>query len=111
LARKRLWLALLLPALALCGCVAAVVGSGGGYSDGQGGQTAAARADAQLSGAVHARLAAEKGLPAGAISVAARDGMVTLHGHVATAVQRATAERVARTVPGVKVVVSELEVK
>jgi osmotically-inducible protein OsmY len=37
--------------------------------------------------------------------------MVTLHGRVATAAQRATAERVARTVPGVKVVVSELEVK
>ncbi|MFO1399944.1 MAG: BON domain-containing protein [Steroidobacteraceae bacterium] len=108
----------LLVALPLGGCVAAVIGQGGGSAGSQaGGQTVSApapssvSADARLAADVRARLAAEKGLPAGAIEVRVRAGMVTLRGRVAGEAQRAVAERAVRSVPGVKAVVSELEVR
>ena len=96
-------------ALALGGCVSAVVGHGGGY--GSATPVGAADSDAQLVSEVRARLAAEKGLASTALEVRARDGMVTLRGRVASPAQRAAAERAARSVPGVKAVVSELEVR
>ena len=98
--------------LALSGCVAAVVGTGGGNQAGQEPRTAAAKqADAALSAEVKSRLAADKSLSAGAISVSATDGVVTLRGRVASSAQRAAAERDARATPGVKVVISDLEVR
>jgi osmotically-inducible protein OsmY len=101
---RSVWLALAC-SIAVGGCVAAVVGQGGAA-----GAAATSPADAQLGAAVRARLAAEPGLPVGAISVSARAGTVTLRGRVASAAQRAAAERVARSVAGVRAVVSELEV-
>lgn len=105
------WLAglALIGALALGGCVSAVVGHGGGY--GSATPAGAADSDAQLVSEVRARLAAEKGLASTALEVRAREGMVTLRGRVASPAQRAAAERAARSVPGVKAVVSELEVR
>ena len=105
------WLACLAlsGALALGGCVSAVVGHGGGY--GSATPVGAADSDAQLVSEVRARLAAEKGLASTALEVRAREGMVTLRGRVASPAQRAAAERAARSVPGVKAVVSELEVR
>jgi outer membrane lipoprotein SlyB len=100
----------LIGALALGGCVSAVVGHGGGYGSATPAATAA-HSDAQLVSEVRARLAAERGLASTAIEVRAREGMVTLSGRVASPAQRAAAERVARLVPGVKAVVSELEVR
>ncbi|MCC7461117.1 MAG: BON domain-containing protein [Gammaproteobacteria bacterium] len=100
----------LIGAWALGGCVAAVVGHGSGYGSATP-ASAASAADVQLASDVRARLGAAQGLPAAAIEVQAREGMVTLRGRVASAAQRATAERIARSVPGVKAVVSELEVR
>jgi len=98
--------------LALGGCVATVVGTGGGNQAGQQQRPAAAlQADAALSAEVKAQLAADMSLPAGAISVDARDGVVTLRGRVASSAQRLAAERDARATPGVKMVISELEVR
>jgi osmotically-inducible protein OsmY len=98
--------------LVLAGCVASVVGTGGGNQPGQEQRPAAAlQADAALGAEVSTRLAADKSLPAGAVSVDARDGVVTLRGRVASSAQRMAAERDARTTPGVKVVISELEVR
>ncbi len=105
---------ILLVALPLGGCVAAVVGQGGSQGGGPGASVPApgtAAADAQLAADVRARLAADKSLPAGAIEVRAREGRVILRGRVASAAQRAAAERAARSVAGVKAVVSELEVR
>jgi osmotically-inducible protein OsmY len=105
------WLALF-GAIGLGGCVAAVVRHGGEQGTGPGAAEsapAAKAADARLAADVRARLSAEKGLAAAAIEVRASEGLVRLRGHVAGAAGRALAERVARSVPGVKVVVSELE--
>ena len=99
----------LIGALALGGFVSAVVGHGGGYVSAT--PVGAADSDAQLVSEVRARLAAEKGLASTALEVRAREGMVTLRGRVASPAQRAAAERAARSVPGVKAVVSELEVR
>lgn len=107
---KRLACLALIGALALGGCVSAVVGHGGGYGSATP-AGAAADSDAQLVREVRARLAAEKGLASTAMEVRAREGMVTLRGRVASPAQRAAAERAARSVPGVKAVVSELEVR
>ena len=101
----------LVGALVLAGCVAAVVGHGNGGGVAAPPAAAPAAADAGLATEVRTRLAAEKGLAAGGIEVRVREAKVTLRGRVASAAQRATAERVARSVPGVKAVVSELEVK
>ena len=103
----------LIVAVALGGCVAAVVGHGGGAAGPPRGEPSAtpAGSDARLASEVRARLATEKGLAAGGIEVRVREGTVTLRGRVAGAAQRAAAERVARSVPGVRAVVSELEVK
>lgn len=99
---------------ALCGCVAAVVGSGSGGGD-QGVQaprtTAATQADAAITADVRSRLAADGGLAAGSISVDTRDGVVTLRGRVASSAQRAAAERDAWGARGVKAVISNLEVR
>jgi hyperosmotically inducible periplasmic protein len=97
--------------LVLAGCVASVVGTGGGNQAGQEQGRAALQTDAALGAEVSARLAADKSLPAGAVSVDAHDGVVTLRGRVASSAQRAAAERDARATPGVKVVISELEVR
>jgi osmotically-inducible protein OsmY len=97
---------------ALCGCVAAVVGSGGGNQGVQAPRTAAAiQADAAVTAEVKSRLAADGGLAAGSIGVDTRDGVVTLRGRVASNAQRTAAERDAWAARGVKAVISNLEVR
>ena len=93
MARTGLLLALALSAL--CGCVAAVVGSGGGNQGGTGRRAPRPRsqADAAVTAEVKSRLAADASLAAGSISVDTRDGIVTLRGRVASSAQRAAAER------------------
>ncbi len=106
---KSVWPALI-AALAVSGCVAAVVGQGGGPAD-AGRPAADAAADERIATGVRRRLAAEPGVSGAAIEVRVRGAVVTLRGQVAGAAQRAQAERAARSVQGVKAVVSELEVR
>jgi osmotically-inducible protein OsmY len=93
----------------LCGCVAAVIGNAthsGTAADTRAGAYSAAPLDA----AVRTRLGADAALRGSPISVSAAGGTVTLRGTVATAAQRAEAERMARTVAGVSVVNNQLRV-
>jgi len=105
---------LLLVCGALCGCVAAVVGgaAAGGYYVGKDDRSAdRIAADAAITADVKARLIAEPGIRAFSINVDTYNGAVTLKGDVKTGAQRATAERLARKVKGVKSVRNELTVK
>lgn len=97
--------------LLLAGCVAAVIGhapGSGTAADGRG--RAAAPSDAALSSAVRTRIGADAQLRGAPISVSASGGTVTLRGSVASAAQRAAAEREVRSVAGVAAVDNQLEV-
>jgi hyperosmotically inducible protein len=67
-------------------------------------------ADQALAAAVKAALEANKGIDAQGIDVTAKGGAVTLWGTVAQAERRALAVKIARSVPGVKSVQSNLQV-
>jgi osmotically-inducible protein OsmY len=95
---------------ALPGCVATVVGSGGGRET-ETQPSATTSEDAAMAAEVKRRLAADSLLATAAISVEVRSGVVTLHGRVATQAQRAAAERAAWATRGVKAVISDLEVQ
>jgi hyperosmotically inducible protein len=112
---KRAAIACLILALpCLGGCVAAVVGgaAAGGYYVGKDDRSAERiAADAAITADVKARLIAEPGIRSLSINVDTFNANVTLKGDVKTAAQRATAERLARKVKGVKSVRNELAVK
>lgn len=93
----------------LCGCVAAVIGSAP-HSGTPADTRAVARSAAPLDAAVRARIGADADLRGAPISVSAAGSTVTLRGTVATAAQRAEAERMARTVAGVGAVNNQLKV-
>jgi osmotically-inducible protein OsmY len=93
----------------LCGCVAAVIGNAP-HSGTPADTRAGAYSAAPLDTAVRARLGADAALRGAPISVSATGGTVTLRGTVATAAQRAEAERMARTVAGVSAVNNQLRV-
>jgi osmotically-inducible protein OsmY len=93
----------------LCGCVAAVVG-GAPHSGTPSDPRAGVHSAAPLDAAVRERIGADPALRGAPISVSAAGGAVTLRGTVATAAQRAAAERTARTVAGVSVVNNQLKV-
>jgi osmotically-inducible protein OsmY len=67
--------------------------------------------DKALSESVLAELAWEPSVTAGHIGATARDGVVTLTGHVSAFYQKHAAEAAARRVKGVKAVAEEIEVK
>jgi osmotically-inducible protein OsmY len=67
--------------------------------------------DAQLQQDVLAELAWEPTVEAAHIGVAARDGIVTLSGHVSSYAQKLAAERAARRVKGVQGIAEEIEVE
>lgn len=98
----------------LCGCVAAVIGnaphSGTPADTRAGAHSAAPPSAAPLDAAVRARIGADAALRGAPISVSAAGSTVTLRGTVATAAQRAEAERMARTVAGVGAVNNQLKV-
>jgi len=93
----------------LCGCVAAVIGNAP-HSGTPADTRASVYSAAPLDAAVRTRLGADPALRGAPISVSAADGMVTLRGTVATAAQRAAAERTARAVAGVSAVNNQLKV-
>jgi hyperosmotically inducible periplasmic protein len=93
----------------LCGCVAGVIGSAP-HSGTPSGPGAAAQSVGPLDAAVRERIGADPALRGVPISVSATGGTVTLRGTVATAAQRAAAERTARTVAGVSAVNNQLKV-
>lgn len=68
------------------------------------------KSDNQLKRDVEDELAAEPALDATAIGVAARDGIVTLSGHVASYSEKVAAEQCVAQLQGVGVVVSELDI-
>ena len=68
------------------------------------------RADAETTAAVLEALIGEDALHADDVDVTSRDGVVTLRGPVELPFQRAEAERVAMSVPGVSHVRNELDV-
>lgn len=105
---------LVLAPLGLGGCVAAVVGgaAAGGYYVGKDDRSAdRIAADAAITADVKARLIGEPGIRSLSINVDTYNGQVILKGDVRTSAQRATAERLARKVKGVKSVHNELTVK
>jgi hyperosmotically inducible protein len=111
---KRAAVGMVLVSFALSGCVAAVVGgaAAGGYYAGKDERSAdRIAADAAITADVKARLIAEPGIRAFVINVDTYNGAVSLKGTVKTGAQRATAERLARQVKGVKSVKNELAVK
>jgi osmotically-inducible protein OsmY len=67
--------------------------------------------DLELKKNVESELAWEPSINAAEIGVAAKDGIVTLTGRVASYWQKTTAERAAARVFGVKALVNELEVR
>ena len=67
--------------------------------------------DSELQKLVLSELAWEPSVTAGHIGVTAKDGVVTLSGHVETYVQKYAAEKAVRRVKGVKAVAEELEVR
>jgi len=68
-------------------------------------------ADTRIESAVKARLVAEHDANLTRLGVVSREAIVYLSGTVESAEQKAKAETVAKTVPGVKRVVSTLEVR
>ena len=106
----------------LAGCVAAVIGnspdSGTAVdtrarsapgADAAGAD--AAGADAALAGQVRARFAADPVLHSEPIEVSALGGKITLRGVVASSAARSSAERLVRTVAGVRTVNNLLKVQ
>ena len=67
--------------------------------------------DKQLRDAVQIELDWEPSLTASDVGIAARDGVVTLTGHVPTYADKLSAENAARRVKGVKAVAEELKVR
>ena len=67
--------------------------------------------DIQLQKSVLDELAWEPTVDAAHIGVAAKDGVVTLTGHVSNYAEKLTAERAARRVKGVRAIVQEIDVK
>jgi hyperosmotically inducible protein len=107
-------LGLLLASAALSGCVAAVVGgtAAGAYYVGKDERSAdRIAADAAITADVKTRLIAEPGIRSFSINVDTFNGNVFLKGDVKTSAQRATAERLARKVKGVKAIRNELVVR
>lgn len=69
------------------------------------------KTDAQLKADVLAELAWDPAVNANAIGVNARNGLVTLTGHLETLAQKHAAERAVRRVAGVRGIAVELDVK
>jgi VCBS repeat-containing protein len=69
------------------------------------------KSDAQLRKDIEDELACEPSVDADALGVAAKDGIVTLSGHVSSYAEKVAAERAAARVLGVKAVVTEMDVK
>ena len=95
----------------LQGCAAAVVGgaAAGGYYVGRDGRSAEqASADASITSAINTRYVQDDGIDALAIRVETRRGVVTLRGRVSSAPVAARAVELARAVPGVARVESQL---
>ena len=67
--------------------------------------------DATLTSDVKAKLAADSTLPASAISVETKNGVVTLSGTVNSEAEKSRAEQIAKGVEGVKLVTNNLTVK
>jgi osmotically-inducible protein OsmY len=67
--------------------------------------------DATLTGNVKSRIASDSGLATAAVSVATKDGVVTLSGMVNSEADKSRAEQLARSVEGVKQVTNSLTVK
>lgn len=98
----------------LSGCAAVVVGgaAAAGYYIGKDDRSADVIAkDAAITGEVKSKLIAEPGIRSGQINVDTYEGVVTLRGEIANSSQGATAEKLARSVGGVKAVKTELKLK
>ena|SRR5688572_5979819 len=96
------------------GCAAALLGSaaGGGYHSGSGQRTSSRIAeDSAVTKAVKSKLIASRETKMLYVNVATYEGVVSLRGEVPAAAQRVAAERVARSVKGVRGVKNELRVK
>jgi len=101
-------------ALTMSGCAAALIGgaAAGGYYAGKDERTAGRIAeDGAITTAVKSKLIATRDVKAFDVNVDTYEGVVSLRGDVHTASQRAAAERVARSVKGVKGVKNQLRVK
>jgi hyperosmotically inducible protein len=66
--------------------------------------------DVSVTGAIKARYAATRGVPATAIDVTTKNNVVTLTGKVQNAAQRNEAIRIAKATPGAKQVINKLTV-
>jgi hyperosmotically inducible protein len=107
-------IALLLLAVPLTGCTAAVIGGAalGGYYIGKDERSASQIADdAALTAAVKARLIASSEVRALGVNVDTYEAVVILKGEVDSRDQRSAAERLARATRGVKGVRNELTVE
>jgi hyperosmotically inducible periplasmic protein len=96
------------------GCTAALVGgaAAGGYYVGKDERSAdQIAADSAITSSVKTKLIADTSVKALDVNVDTRNNVVILRGTVAKAEQRTAAERIARTVKGVKGVRNELQVK
>lgn len=100
-------------ALALGGCYAAAVGgaAAGGYYAGKDERTLGEITDdAGLTSSVKTRLIGDKHIKARHINVDTYRKVVTLHGHVESKWQKRRALRLAKSVKGVRKVVSRLKI-
>lgn len=69
------------------------------------------KTDRQLQQDVEAELSWEPSVDAAHIGVAAKDGVITLSGHVPTYAEKVAAERAARRVKGVRAIAQEIDVR
>jgi hyperosmotically inducible protein len=98
----------------LSGCVAVAVGGAavGGYYLGKDDRSVDVIAkDTAITGEVKSKLIAEPGINSGQINVDTYEGVVTLRGEIGNESQGAKAEKLARSVSGVKAVKTELKLK
>ncbi len=112
--KKRLILAMCLMAgPALSGCVPILIGGAavGGYYLGQDERSAVRIAeDGAITTRVKTRFVGDRYVDALSIDVDTREGVVTLHGSVATRFEREQAEKLASTVSGVQRVDNRIKV-
>ena len=113
--RKQIsWLMVAMALAGLSGCAAALIGgaAAGGYYVGKDERSAAQIAtDSRITAAVKTKLLADPNVKALDVNVDTYENVVILRGEVRTAAQRTAAERIARSVSGVKGVRNELRVR
>jgi len=105
---SKVWSTIAALSLAVAGCA---TGTAGDARTPDGAGSGFSVQDARIALSVKAKLTAERAANLVSVSVRSRDGVVYLDGEVPTPEDRNAAERIARSVEGVRQVVNDLQVR